>query len=190
MGDDPSPRGALKPGNIVLADDGPRVLDFGIARALAETRLTTDNMVVGTPGFLAPEQAQGLPASGATDVFALGAVLIAAAGACAFGDGRAVHEAADLAALPPALRPLAAACLSKDPRLRTTPRQVLEWCVAHREVVHPPDPPGPSAGPLGGRRTDWSSTSSASAWATWAPGSCAGGAPSPWTASTTPRART
>ncbi|MER7955714.1 serine/threonine-protein kinase [Streptomyces sp. NPDC096030] len=131
----------LKPGNIVLADDGPRVLDFGIARALEETRLTSDGMVVGTPGFLAPEQAQGHEITGAADVFALGAVLVAAAGGRAFGEGegvglmfRAVHESEDLTALPVALRPLAAACLRKDPRTRPTPREVLTWCVARREA--------------------------------------------------------
>ncbi|MFD0143327.1 MULTISPECIES: protein kinase domain-containing protein [unclassified Streptomyces] len=131
----------LKPGNIVLADDGPRVLDFGIARALEETRLTSDGMVVGTPGFLAPEQAQGHEITGATDVFALGAVLVAAAGGRAFGEGegvglmfRAVHESEDLTALPVALRPVAAACLRKDPRTRPTPREVLAWCVARREA--------------------------------------------------------
>ncbi|MFD0431598.1 protein kinase [Streptomyces zhihengii] len=70
----------LKPANIVLADDGPRVLDFGIARATEGTRMTAEHVAVGTLGFLAPEQAQGLDVTGASDVFALGAVLVAAAG--------------------------------------------------------------------------------------------------------------
>ena len=93
----------LKPGNIIMADDGPRVLDFGIARAVESTRLTATGAAFGTPGYLAPEQAQGDEVSGAADVFALGAVLVAAAGGSAFGTGtplglmyRSVHEPADL----------------------------------------------------------------------------------------------
>lgn len=69
----------LKPGNIIMAEDGPRVLDFGIARAVESTRLTSTGAAFGTPGYLAPEQAQGLEVTGAADVFALGAVLVAAA---------------------------------------------------------------------------------------------------------------
>ncbi|MDQ1026393.1 serine/threonine protein kinase [Streptomyces umbrinus] len=123
----------LKPGNIVMAEDGPRVLDFGIARALESTRLTATGAAFGTPGFLAPEQAQGLEVSGAADVFALGAVLVAAAGGSAFGTGtpiglmyRSVHEPADLSAVPEDLRSLAADCLSKDPAHRPTPERLLE----------------------------------------------------------------
>ncbi|MGC5412428.1 protein kinase domain-containing protein, partial [Streptomyces sp. DT225] len=97
----------LKPGNIIMAADGPRVLDFGIARALESTRLTATGVAFGTPGFLAPEQAQGLEVGAPADVFALGAVLVAAAGGSAFGAGtpmglmyRSVHEAPDLGAVP------------------------------------------------------------------------------------------
>ncbi|MFG3487750.1 protein kinase [Streptomyces sp. NPDC047972] len=123
----------LKPGNIIMAEDGPRVLDFGIARALEATRLTSTGAAFGTPGFLAPEQAQGLEVSGAADVFALGGVLVAAAGGQPFGEGtpmmlmyRAVHEPADLSALPQGLRPVAAACLAKAPERRPTPRALLD----------------------------------------------------------------
>jgi predicted Ser/Thr protein kinase len=123
----------LKPGNIVLAEDGPRVLDFGIARALEGTRLTNTGAAIGTPGFIAPEQAQGLAVTGACDVFALGAVLVAAAGGSAFGSGqpygllyRIVHEEADVSAVPGALRPVVAACLRKDPERRPTPGQLLD----------------------------------------------------------------
>ncbi|MFD3567717.1 serine/threonine-protein kinase [Streptomyces sp. NPDC058667] len=123
----------LKPGNIIMADDGPRVLDFGIARALESTRLTSTGAAFGTPGFLAPEQAQGLEVGGPADVFALGAVLVAAAGGQAFGEGspmalmyRAVHESPDLSALPGAMRPVVAACLAKDPATRPTPRGLLD----------------------------------------------------------------
>lgn len=118
----------LKPGNIIMAPDGPRVLDFGIARALESTRLTATGTAFGTPGFLAPEQAQGQEVDGAADVFALGAVLVAAAGGSAFGAGtpmgmmyRSVHEAPDLAAVPEGLRPVLAACLAKNPAERPTP---------------------------------------------------------------------
>ncbi|MFF2124953.1 serine/threonine-protein kinase [Streptomyces olivochromogenes] len=123
----------LKPGNIVLAEDGPRVLDFGIARALEGTRLTDTGAAIGTPGFIAPEQAQGLAVTGACDVFALGAVLVAAAGGSAFGSGqpygllyRVVHEEADVSAVPEGLRPVVAACLRKDPERRPTPGQLLD----------------------------------------------------------------
>ncbi|MFD7002098.1 serine/threonine-protein kinase [Streptomyces mirabilis] len=123
----------LKPGNIVLAEDGPRVLDFGIARAVEGTRLTNTGAAIGTPGFIAPEQAQGLAVTGACDVFALGAVLVAAAGGSAFGSGQAygllyriVHEEADVSAVPGALRPVVAACLRKDPERRPTPGQLLD----------------------------------------------------------------
>ncbi|MER8224448.1 serine/threonine-protein kinase [Streptomyces sp. NPDC094143] len=122
----------LKPGNIIMADDGPRVLDFGIARAVESTRLTATGAAFGTPGYLAPEQAQGGEVDGAADVFALGAVLVAAAGGSAFGTGtplglmyRSVHESADLSAVPGELRSLVAACLAKDPAGRPTLEALL-----------------------------------------------------------------
>ncbi|BFO22294.1 hypothetical protein SHKM778_86820 [Streptomyces sp. KM77-8] len=71
-----------------MAEDGPRVLDFGIARAAESTRLTATGHAFGTPGFLAPEQAMGTDVTGAADMFALGAVLVAAAGGSAFGEAR------------------------------------------------------------------------------------------------------
>ncbi|WP_329215321.1 serine/threonine protein kinase [Streptomyces sp. NBC_00683] len=123
----------LKPGNIIMAADGPRVLDFGIARALESTRLTATGMAFGTPGFLAPEQAEGLEVGGAADVFALGAVLVAAAGGSAFGAGtpmglmyRSVHAPPDLTAVPEGLRPVLASCLAKDPAQRPTPGRLLD----------------------------------------------------------------
>ncbi|MCH6163508.1 serine/threonine protein kinase [Streptomyces sp. M600PL45_2] len=123
----------LKPGNIILAADGPRVLDFGIARAVEATRLTATGHAFGTPGFLAPEQATGDDATGRADVFALGAVLVAAAGGSAFGEGtpmalmyRSVHETPDLSAVPAELRDLVASCLAKAPDHRPTPAQLLD----------------------------------------------------------------
>ncbi|MGV9895657.1 serine/threonine-protein kinase [Streptomyces tendae] len=137
----------LKPGNIILADDGPRVLDFGIARAAEGTRVTAERAVIGTPGFIAPEQAQGLEVTGACDVFALGAVLVAAAGGSAFRDGqpygllyRAVHEEADVSAVPAALSPLVVACLRKEPELRPTPEQLLDVCVDRIDLAETATP--------------------------------------------------
>ncbi|WKX71208.1 serine/threonine-protein kinase [Streptomyces sp. XD-27] len=124
----------LKPGNIIMAEDGPRVLDFGIARAVENTPLTITGTAFGTPGFLAPEQAEGHPVDTAADVFALGAVLVAAAGGSAFGDGtpvslmyRSVHHPPDLSAVPDPLRPIVAACLEKAPERRPSTGQLLDW---------------------------------------------------------------
>ncbi|QNP63000.1 serine/threonine-protein kinase [Streptomyces genisteinicus] len=148
----------LKPGNIIMAADGPRVLDFGIARALESTRLTATGTAFGTPGFLAPEQAQGLDVDGAADVFALGAVLVAAAGGSAFGAGtpmglmyRSVHEPPDLAAVPEGLRPAVASCLAKEPAGRPTPAELLDLFLPDA-ADHPPTvalPPPPPYAPHG-----------------------------------------
>ncbi|REH18397.1 MULTISPECIES: serine/threonine-protein kinase [unclassified Streptomyces] len=123
----------LKPGNIIMAGDGPRVVDFGIARAVEGSRLTVTGIAVGTPGFLAPEQAEGLPVTPAADVFALGAVLIAASGGSAFGDGtpaammyRSVHHEPDLTTVPPALCGVIAACMGKKPQQRPAAGQLLD----------------------------------------------------------------
>ncbi|MFC9915359.1 serine/threonine-protein kinase [Streptomyces sp. NPDC127197] len=127
----------LKPGNIIMAADGPRVLDFGIARALESSRLTATGTAFGTPGFLSPEQALGQDVTGASDVFALGAVLVAAAGGSAWGEGtsmalmyRSVHEPPDLSAVPAGLREVVAACLHKDPAARPTPSALLDLVTA------------------------------------------------------------
>ncbi|MGW8761732.1 serine/threonine-protein kinase [Streptomyces sp. NPDC055815] len=141
----------LKPGNIVMAADGPRVLDFGIARALESTRLTATGNAFGTPGYLAPEQALGEEVTGAADVFALGAVLVAAAGGRPFGEGtpmglmyRSVHEAPDLGAVPEALRSLVGRCLAKDPAERPTPDTIMDELAG---TSHEPEA-APSASPV------------------------------------------
>jgi tRNA A-37 threonylcarbamoyl transferase component Bud32 len=116
----------LKPGNVILAADGPRVIDFGIARALDSTSQTAKGVVIGTPAFMSPEQVHGDEVGPASDVFALGAVLVfAATGRGPFGDGhhraimnRIVHDDADLTGLPPGLVDLVGACLSKTPENR------------------------------------------------------------------------
>ncbi|MFI0019255.1 bifunctional serine/threonine-protein kinase/ABC transporter substrate-binding protein [Streptomyces griseus] len=118
----------VKPGNVLLGLDGPRLIDFGIARALDDTVLTATDVIVGSPGFLSPEQAQGRRIGPASDVFSLGCVLVyAATGGRPFGTGpveamlfRTVHDPAELGALPPGLRPVVEACLSKAPEGRPT----------------------------------------------------------------------
>lgn len=124
----------VKPGNVLLALDGPRLIDFGIARHEGATALTATDAVIGTPGYLAPEQASAGPVGPACDIFALGCVLVyAATGRRPFGHGtaagvlfRTVHEQPDLDGLPPGLLPLVEACLAKDPADRPTARQAEE----------------------------------------------------------------
>ncbi|MGW5989099.1 protein kinase domain-containing protein [Streptomyces anulatus] len=133
----------LKPSNVLITADGPRVIDFGIARAISDHGLTGAGDVIGTPGFIAPEQITGAIATGAAvtrgavtgaaDVFALGAVLVfAATGGSPFGSAtpavllyRAVHEDPDLSGVPDGVREVVTACLEKAPGLRPTVDQVL-----------------------------------------------------------------
>lgn len=124
----------LKPSNVLLAADGPRVIDFGIARAVDGERMTSTGVVVGSPGFIPPEQAVGEVAGPPGDVFSLGVVLAyAATGQQPFGIGTAasllyqvVHGTPNLTEVPAALRPLVLACLQKDPAQRPAPRQISE----------------------------------------------------------------
>jgi serine/threonine protein kinase len=124
----------LKPSNVLLASDGPRVIDFGISLALERSMMTATGMVMGSPGFMSPEQARGQREVGApTDVFSFGAVLAyAATGTSPFGSGptpallyRVVNELPDLTDVPEQLRPLIEQCLAKDPAARPTPSDVL-----------------------------------------------------------------
>jgi serine/threonine protein kinase len=123
----------LKPSNVLLASDGPRIIDFGISRAADATALTRANIFVGSPGYMSPEQAMGEEVGPASDIFSLGAVLtFAAVGASPFGDGtvttllyRVAHDRPATEGLPGQLRPLAERCLAKDPRMRPTPAQLL-----------------------------------------------------------------
>ncbi|MET9011231.1 serine/threonine-protein kinase [Streptomyces olivaceoviridis] len=126
----------LKPSNVLLAADGPRVIDFGIALAADGTAYTATGGTIGTPSFMAPEQASGGEVTAATDVFALGqTAAFAALGRPLYGDGpavnvlyRIVHEEPDLDLLPEPLRPLFARCLAADPAERATLAEVVEWC--------------------------------------------------------------
>ncbi len=118
----------LKPANVLLAADGPHVIDFGISRALDSTTLTAAGMVVGTPSFMSPEQASGTQVGPASYVFSLGCVLAyAAAGIQPFGEGsapavlyRVVSGQPNLADIPPRMRGIVAACLAKNPADRPT----------------------------------------------------------------------
>jgi hypothetical protein len=123
----------LKPSNVLLAHDGPRVIDFGISRAIETTMLTQSGTVMGSPGFMSPEQADGAPVGPPSDIFSLGAVLtFAATGAGPFGIGptpallyRVVTREPDLARVPPELRGLIGRCLTKDPAGRPTAGDLL-----------------------------------------------------------------
>ncbi|MYY06429.1 MULTISPECIES: serine/threonine-protein kinase [unclassified Streptomyces] len=123
----------VKPSNVLLALDGPRLIDFGIARAIdATASLTSTGVSVGSPGYMAPEQIRGADISGAVDIFSLGAVLAyAATGSAPFlGDSSAVllykvvHEEPELGDLEGGLRDMVAACLEKDPARRPTPAEL------------------------------------------------------------------
>ncbi|MFC4909777.1 serine/threonine-protein kinase [Actinomadura gamaensis] len=142
----------LNPRNILLAPDGPRVIDFGIARALdlptapsavpsavpsasgaAQQVATTTGTLVGTPAYMAPEQVTGGPVGPAADLFCWAATLLfAATGEDPFGSGpipavlyRIVHETPDLSALPPHLAGPTAACLAKDSKDRPSAEAIL-----------------------------------------------------------------
>jgi len=116
----------VKPGNVMLFQGTPVVIDFGIAQGPDATRLTMTGMFMGTPGYLAPEVIEGKPSTEASDVHAWGAtVAFAATGRPPFGSGpyegifyRIVNGQADLAGAPAALLPLLAACLARDPAHR------------------------------------------------------------------------
>ncbi|MFI0086094.1 serine/threonine-protein kinase [Streptomyces bobili] len=125
----------LKPSNVLLASDGPRVIDFGIARAADATALTGTGVSIGTPAFMSPEQAAGKKVTPASDVFALGQVAaFAARGTGAYGDGpshavlyRIVHEEPDLSGLAEELG-FIARCLAKDPAERPSPAEIITLC--------------------------------------------------------------
>ena len=124
----------LKPTNVLLAGDGPRIIDFGISRAMDATGMTMTGLVVGSPGFMSPEQAEGREVGAPSDVFSLGALLaFSATGEGPFGEGstpaliyRVVHGAPDTSRLPEQVRPLIERCLSKDPQQRPTSEQILD----------------------------------------------------------------
>jgi len=125
----------LKPSNVLVAPDGPRVIDFGVARAAERISLTVTRGAVGTPAYMAPEQARDTrQASMASDVFSLGATLLyAVTGHAPYGGEtvmdvlvRLATEAPDLTGVPDDLSALVSACLERSPRDRPTSSAVLE----------------------------------------------------------------
>ncbi|GAA1932611.1 hypothetical protein GCM10009837_67970 [Streptomyces durmitorensis] len=149
----------LKPSNVLITIDGPRVIDFGIARALetlAEGALTRTGAVIGSPGFMSPEQVRGQRLTPASDVFCLGSVLAyAATGRSPFGTTasglhalmyRVAEEHPDLSGIPEPLLDLVQQCLHKDPTQRPTPQDVLA-----RTATDPDEPwlPGKVLSQLG-----------------------------------------
>src|SRR5208283_3781101 len=172
----------LKPSNVLLAPDGPRVIDFGIARAAEATNLTQSGVAVGSPQFMAPEQIRGLAITPAIDVFALGAVAAFAVGGRApFGDGhvaalmhRVLTEPPNLTGCSGPLRTLIERCLAKDAPDRPSPAEIIESCRAQ------------AAGNLGDFTDSWLPPAMAAATAR-APG-MQGSAPSPSPSSAAARA--
>jgi serine/threonine protein kinase len=139
----------LKPGNVMLAQDRPIVIDFGIAQAGDATRLTQTGLVMGTPGYLAPEVIEGQPSSPASDVHCWGATMaFAATGHLPFGGGsyesifyRIVSGRADLEGVPAPLVPLISAALARDPAHRPS----ASWLSAQASALEPSsDDPRPT----------------------------------------------
>src|SRR5215813_3306979 len=141
--------GDLKPSNVLLALDGPRVIDFGISQAAEAVPLARAGLVVGTPSFMSPEQATGKDVGPLSDVFSLGAVLaFAATGRKPFGTGtaaavleRVVHGAPFLEDAPPEVRPLIERCLAKDPRQRPAAAALLADVTAAQAAMEPAPSP-------------------------------------------------
>ncbi|MCL7381155.1 WD40 repeat domain-containing serine/threonine protein kinase [Streptomyces sp. 35G-GA-8] len=138
----------LKPSNILLSADGPKVIDFGIARAADVTSVTSTGMLAGTPGYMAPEYIRGESLTEAVDVFALGAIAAYAATARpAFGGTghsvlyRILEQAPDLDGCPEPVRTVAARCLAKDPAQRPGLADVIRLC--RTDGTHRPDPAVP-----------------------------------------------
>ncbi|MFD5899765.1 serine/threonine-protein kinase [Streptomyces sp. NPDC060366] len=124
----------LKPGNVLLTDNGPKVIDFGISRPVDSDLRTETGKLIGSPPYMAPEQFQRPREVGpAADVFALGSLLVhAATGRGPFDSDspyivayQVVHDEADLVGLPADLVPLVGRCLAKDPEKRPTPDEIM-----------------------------------------------------------------
>lgn len=155
----------VKPSNILLGPDRPLLIDFGIARAAEDSRHTRTGGVIGSPGYMAPEQATAGACAEPGDLFALAAVLVyAATGHGPFNKPgeepstpallyRIVHEDGDLSGLPDAVAPLVHACLAKDPADRPTAQEALALLLAagHRPGGWPEAPPPGLTDELRGR---------------------------------------
>ncbi|MFE2494811.1 PQQ-binding-like beta-propeller repeat protein [Streptomyces scopuliridis] len=130
----------MKPSNVLVVEDGPRVIDFGIASGVSNTRLTMTNVAVGTPAYMSPEQARdSRSVTGASDIFSLGSTLVfAATGHAPFHGANPVEtvfmllrEGADLEGLPEELRPLIDACMKMDASQRPTPADLQAQLAPH-----------------------------------------------------------
>ncbi|MGW0737126.1 serine/threonine protein kinase [Streptomyces sp. NPDC002851] len=152
----------LKPSNVLLTIDGPRVIDFGIARALdsvADGIRTSTGAVIGSPGFMSPEQVRGQRLTPASDVFCLGSVLAyAATGRMPFGTAdsglhavmfRIAEEEPDLTGVPAGVVELVRACLAKAPEQRPSVAALLEWTPDAEIRPGVPWLPGPLLAQLG-----------------------------------------
>jgi serine/threonine protein kinase len=157
----------LKPRNILMAEDGPRIIDFGVAKPVNAdaTPLTSPGKIIGTPSFMSPEQVDARPLGAASDIFSLGSVLVfAATGKNPFGGPSPatyyaiLHKEPDLAPVSGPLREVVRACLAKDPALRPTSAALLTTLSAiprtlpsfptERVVIRPAQRPAPATRPL------------------------------------------
>ncbi|MCO6707419.1 serine/threonine-protein kinase, partial [Streptomyces sp. CHA3] len=130
----------LKPSNVLVVEDGPRVIDFGIASGVSNTRLTMTNVAVGTPAYMSPEQAKdSRSVTGASDVFSLGSTLVfAATGHAPYHGANPVEtvfmllrEGPDLEGLPEELRPLIESCMQMEAPLRPSPADLQAQLAPH-----------------------------------------------------------
>lgn len=137
----------VKPSNVLLGTDGPRLIDFGIARAADATAITRFGMSVGTPAWMAPEQAQAKEVTPKADLFSWASVVVfASTGAAPFGEGpsdailyRVVHEPPDMGEVPSSMVAHVARCLEKDPSRRPTATELLREMAGHREGLPLPE---------------------------------------------------
>jgi hypothetical protein len=159
----------LKPSNVLVSPDGPRVIDFGVARAAERIQLTVTRGAVGTPAYMAPEQARDTrQATTASDVFSLGATMLFAATGHAPYEGdtvmdvlvRLATEPPDLTGLPADLADIVRACLERDPRKRPTSAAVLAHLapgLSPEDAAHEPGAsalPGPALALIAEYRRD------------------------------------
>jgi YVTN family beta-propeller protein len=143
----------LKPSNVLLASDGPRLIDFGIARAVDSTAITHTGHVIGTPAYMSPEQARGEEPGGPSDVFSLAAVLTyAATGSGPYGHSsnplamllRITGGEPDLSRLPTDLRAVLVPCLAKEPADRPSAAELTAQLRRSAPGADPPAAPPPA----------------------------------------------